>query len=509
MKKKNIELYIIMLIAIFSRLFMFGKFPGGVNVDEAFAGYESWSLINYGMDSWGYTNPVYFIANGSGMNVLNSYLMMPFVYAFGLNKYTIRIPQVVFGILTVYVLYLLIKKIDTRENAYIGAFLLAISPWYIIISRYGLESNLAIIFVLLGIYFLILGIEKDGYLIISSLFWGLSLYCYAACWFFVPLFLMLSVIYCLYTKKLRVSPCSILAVVILFIMAVPLLLFIMVNMGYISEIRTSWISIPKLVVFRNDEVSLKKIIEYAQNLFRLFVKQNDYHIWNVSKWFGMYYLYSTPLVVLGGVIVLRDSIRAIGKKQFCYNIFICIWVITGIVIALFQGVGITRNNTLLIANFILLATGIKFLIDKYGKTCAKAVGVIYLISYLIFEGYYFTIYQDIISENQISGADKTLEYALDKKDELDVEHIFITSRLRPTQVLFYTKTPTDKYISSVTWENYPSKYLQAASFDCFTWRENDRLASEILIVLASEAEEYEQKNYDVTYFENCAVVISD
>ena len=242
MKKKNIELYIIMLIAIFSRLFMFGKFPGGVNVDEAFAGYESWSLINYGMDSWGYTNPVYFIANGSGMNVLNSYLMMPFVYAFGLNKYTIRIPQVVFGILTVYVLYLLIKKIDTREK---------------------------------------------------------------------------------------------------------------------------------------------------------------------------------------------------------------------------------------------------------------------------FEGYYFTIYQDIISENQISGADKALEYALDKKDELDVEHIFITSRLRPAQVLFYTKTPTDKYISSVTWENYPSKYLQAASFDCFTWKENDRLASEILIVLASEAEEYEQKNYDVTYFENCAVVISD
>ena len=164
---------------------------------------------------------------------------------------------------------------------------------------------------------------------------------------------------------------------------------------------------------------------------------------------------------------------------------------------------------MLIANFILLATGIKFLIDKYGKTCAKAVGVIYLISFLIFEGYYFTIYQDIISENQISGADKALEYALDKKDELDVEHIFITSRLRPAQVLFYTKTPTDKYISSVTWENYPSKYLQAANFDCFTWRENDRLASEILIVLASEAEEYEQKNYDVTYFENCAVVIGD
>lgn len=509
MKKKNIQIYIIMLIAILNRVFLFGSYPGGVNVDEAYAGYESWSLVNYGMDSWGYKNPVYFIACGGGMNTLNSYLMMPLVALFGLNKYTIRIPQMILGILTVYILYLLIKKIDTKETAWIASALLAISPWHIIISRYGLESNLAIIFVLLGIYFFILGIEKNTYLIVSAFFWGLSLYCYAVCWFFVPLFLMLCIVYCLCTKKLRISPSAIIAGFILFIMAAPLLLFVMVNMGYISEIRTSWISIPKLVVFRNDEISLEKMSEYLKNLCRLFIKQNDYHIWNVSKWFGVYYLYSTPLVVLGGFLVGRDSIQAIRKKQFSYNIFICIWVITGIVIALLQGVGITRNNTLLIANFILLAAGIKFLIDKYGKTCAKAVGVIYLISFLIFEGYYFTIYQDIISENQISGADKALEYALDKKDELDVEHIFITSRLRPAQVLFYTKTPTDKYISSVTWENYPSKYLQAASFDCFTWRENDRLASEILIVLASEAEEYEQKNYDVTYFENCAVVIGD
>lgn len=114
MKKKNIQIYIIMLIAILNRVFLFGSYPGGVNVDEAYAGYESWSLVNYGMDSWGYKNPVYFIACGGGMNTLNSYLMMPLVALFGLNKYTIRIPQMILGILTVYIIF------AYKENRYKG-----------------------------------------------------------------------------------------------------------------------------------------------------------------------------------------------------------------------------------------------------------------------------------------------------------------------------------------------------------------------------------------------------
>lgn len=507
MKEKNIRLFIILLISIFSRAFLFGEYPGGVNVDEASAGYEAWAMVNYGMDSWGYKNPVYFVSCGSGMNVLNSYLMMPLVALFGLNQYTIRIPHMLLGILTVFVLYLLIKKIDTKETAWIGSFLLAISPWHIIISRYGLESNLAIIFVLLGIYFFILGMEKNGYFLISAFFLGLSLYCYAVCWFFVPLFLIMCIIYCLGIKKVKISFYPIVSAVILFIMAVPLLLLVLVNIGYISEIKTSWISIPKLIVFRNDEISLEKTIQYIKNLCRLFIKQNDYHIWNVSKWFGVYYLYSTPFVVLGEVLVVRDSIQAIREKQFSYSVIIAIWVMTGIIVALIQGVGITRNNTLLLANFILLAIGIKFLIDKYGKRVAKTFGVIYLVSFLVFEGYYFTAYQEIISENQISGADKALEYALEKKDKMGVESIYITSRLRPAQVLFYTQTPTDEYIDTVTWKNYPSKYLSAAGFGCFTWKEEDTEESDILIVLKSEAEKYEQDSYSVVYYENCAVVI--
>ena len=41
----------IMVIGISARVWRFGSVPGGLNQDEAFAGYEAWSLLHYGIDS--------------------------------------------------------------------------------------------------------------------------------------------------------------------------------------------------------------------------------------------------------------------------------------------------------------------------------------------------------------------------------------------------------------------------------------------------------------------------
>lgn len=48
-------------VGIFIRLIEFTNVPSGFNQDEAFAAYEAYSLLNFGVDSYGYTNPVYFV----------------------------------------------------------------------------------------------------------------------------------------------------------------------------------------------------------------------------------------------------------------------------------------------------------------------------------------------------------------------------------------------------------------------------------------------------------------
>ena len=237
--KRNWKLCFVMLVAIVSRSVLLGKIPCGVHADEAFAGYEAYSILNYGTDSWGYAFPVYLTTWGSGMSVLESFLMIPFIRLGGLSLITIRLPQMIMGIISVYIVYLLFNRIADPKKALWAATMIAVCPWHIMMSRWGLDANLAPAFILLAMYFSILGLSKEKYLLVSALFWGLSLYCYALIWLFVPCFLFFSILYCIKYHKIRVSGYTAGAIVILFLLAMPLLLFVAVNMGLLPEIMTT------------------------------------------------------------------------------------------------------------------------------------------------------------------------------------------------------------------------------------------------------------------------------
>ena len=104
--------YIVLIVlTIALRLWRIGYAPGkgALNQDEAMAGYESWSLLNYGTDSNGYHNPVYLEAWGSGMNALETYLMMPFIAVLGLNSLSVRLPQAVTAVFTILAFYFFLK----------------------------------------------------------------------------------------------------------------------------------------------------------------------------------------------------------------------------------------------------------------------------------------------------------------------------------------------------------------------------------------------------------------
>ena len=104
-------------------------------------GYESFSILNYGIDRNGKTLPVFLISWGSGQNALYTYLLLPFVYLFGLSSLTIRLPMAILGCISLYAFYAILKSIFNKRIALIGLFLLAISPWHIMKCRWGLESN--------------------------------------------------------------------------------------------------------------------------------------------------------------------------------------------------------------------------------------------------------------------------------------------------------------------------------------------------------------------------------
>ena len=128
-KIQKLLFILILILGIGARLWMFGDVPGGINQDEAFAAREAWSLLHYGKDSFGYSYPMYLTAWGSGMNALNTYLMMPFIALFGMHTWVFRLPQMLIGILSLFAIEEIVSKVADWKCSLLAMFLLAVSPW--------------------------------------------------------------------------------------------------------------------------------------------------------------------------------------------------------------------------------------------------------------------------------------------------------------------------------------------------------------------------------------------
>jgi hypothetical protein len=312
----------------------------------------------------------------------------------------------------------------------------------------------------------------------------------------------------MWMKRIRFSRHIVVSVIVLFLEALPLLLFVAVNFDLLPEIRTSFISIPKMAGFRSDELSLSGMFNKIIKFVRILVIQNDYCIWNSIKWFGVYYLYSTPFIIIGLCVVVKHAFLNIRSHRFDYGVLLLWWLVCGSFMGLIQEAGINRINCLYLALFILLAIGVVKCAEvfrNYSKYIENVIIAVYIASFAIFIGYYFTTYQPDISQKQLAGAGDALEYALQICSDYGDGNIYVTGSLRHSQVLFYNQYPTDQYISEVKWKNYPAKQLIAESFGPFKWGD-DIEGDNVHIITTQEIEAYAD-DYRITIFGTCAVAV--
>ena len=188
---------VIIFIGCMIRLLAIESYPIGLNQDEASIGYESYSILNYGIDRNGMSFPVHFISWGSGQNTLYGYLIIPFIKIFGVNNFSIRIPMALIGCVTLLVFYFLFKKEYKEKKDLIFLLIFAITPWHILKSRWGLESNIfpdLVFYSLVLIYYGIVSNNKKCF-IISSIILGISTYSYGTSYLFIPIFSLLIYIY--------------------------------------------------------------------------------------------------------------------------------------------------------------------------------------------------------------------------------------------------------------------------------------------------------------------------
>lgn len=183
--RKHVDLallLVILLVALFLRVYELGHIPPGLHYDEAA------NVILAADIAEGKSHPI-FIEAYTGKEVLFFYLAGAFMRLLGASALSLRLTSALIGVLTVLITYQLAREMfahqgaeDSRWLALFSAALLATSYWHITLSRYGFRAISQPLLQALTLWCLWRGLRRGSrsWLALSGLFFGATAYTYLA-----------------------------------------------------------------------------------------------------------------------------------------------------------------------------------------------------------------------------------------------------------------------------------------------------------------------------------------
>lgn len=183
----------IFILAFLLRVINLGGSPAGFTPDEASFGYDAYSLIKTGHDQWGVPTPLTFKSFGDYKLPVYTYLVIPSISVFGLNEFSVRLPNALLGTLAVFATYFLVLELFGRREkklAILASLFLAVSPWHIALSRGAFEANLTTFFLTTGMVFFLAARRRQNLLSVAMLFFGINLFTYHSARLVTPIIVM-------------------------------------------------------------------------------------------------------------------------------------------------------------------------------------------------------------------------------------------------------------------------------------------------------------------------------
>lgn len=499
----------IFLLAFHARVWEFGTLPPGLNQDEASIGIEAFDLYHFGLDRNGIPYPVNFVSWGNGMDALYGYVLIPFV-AFELNPVTVRLPALLSGILTIPLSYFVASRTLGTRVGLMATFLLAISPWHILLSRWGINENILPFVFLVGYAFILKSSQKNHGFIIGCIFLGLCLYVYGATYVSVPVFMLCVLLLTIRFK--RVSVRSVLLGIFTFVvLAFPLVLFVLINSLNLDSIRLGFLTVPRLpsearyqsmgVIFRDNLI--QGLIENVSIALNLLLNQSDGLVWNVVEPYGYLYKLTFPLAIIGAIFLFpfSDSARAFER------LLLLSWLLAGFAIGFAQPVNINRFNLIFIP-LIFCVTYCWAELGKYSKFVQVGLACFFLVGYLFFT-------RDYHGENYRSQADKVfftgLIPALDHARQMRDNPICVTNRVNMAYVfvLFTERFNPVDYLGTIEYEDPRASFRAVRSLDRYLFGVDACIPDSRNVYVLSAEEELPESDieYQVNSFHNFRVYV--
>jgi len=472
---KKYYLVLILVLAAFFRLYALSSHPTGFTPDEASFGYDAYSILKTGADQWGVKFPLVLQSFGDGKMPLLSYLAIPSVFVFGLNEFAVRLPVVLVGIGAVYFTYLLTKRAFNQENlSLMAAFLLAVSPWHIAMSRGAFEASLTTFFLTAGIYFFLNLKASRKAAFLSSLLFGMNLFSYHSARFVTPLVIVFLMAWQFGNKDWRAHLKNRNLQIFIFVTAIFFgLSFLSMFMGAGARLSTSTIldmSPPADARFNDILAGMPPLMaRFFNNRYllvgKVFVDQYLQYF-SPQFWFSQGPMEGTYGMLPGfGVLYLIELVFIFGiflnPKKLRQAPWVVVWLLVApIPAALSRGPGYAANRAtvMLPALLIILSLGwnnIKtFLNKKSSLLFSKTIIVVYLISIVIFSEKYFIQQKYEQADAMLYGSRELFNYL--ENNEADFRQIVVSKSLSEAHIYlaFYNKINPTTYQEATKNFNY-------------------------------------------------------
>src|SRR3989338_9206086 len=461
-------LLIVIVLSFFLRFYRVDEIPPSLNWDEVSIAYNAYSILKTGKDEWNQFLPSHFKAYGEYKLPVQVYFSIPAISIFGLNEIGTRITPVIYGTLTVLMTFFLWRALFANNLiGLIAAFLLAISPWHIQLTRASFESSFATFWITLGIWLLVKGFKDNKWLIISMVPFALAIFTYNSARIFTPLFLV--AVFILYRKTfIKFKKAALLSIIVLTILMLPLtpyllsversarykLVSITDEAGLIPRINENRGNsqlpppLPRLIHNKLTYLSFYFARNYLahftpQFLFISGAPHKQHHVQNM----GELYLFQAPFLFLGLYALFYT------RNKFTNLLFS--WVLLA-----FVPVAITNDSiphalrTLIAVPLYQLVSAFGFVfslrwLNRFSKIwkmtfIAVLITVVMTsLSYYLYQ--YYKIYPTTYSRDWQYGYKQVVKYINEHKDEYD-EIIFTRHYGEPHMFsLFYLNYDPAKY----------------------------------------------------------------
>ena len=328
---------LLFLIAVFLRVYRLESLPDVLHIDEAGLGYNAWCLAHYGTDRYLNVRPFYPQNFYGGQSPLYTYLLA-----------------------------LLIRTVG--------------------------QGNCSAVALLFLIRFTQTKTLRN--LILSGVFFGITMYSYALSYFLIPIFLICISLYLLYTKEISFRRVLLWAACVC-ITALPVILFVCSLLFHWETIHFLGLTISPIASERMSDVGVTSFWENIKDIIKITLTCGSYRLDAVPKFYTLYPL-SIPFIVLGFIGAVYSFLVSLYKRTFQADSIYLLFFLSGLITIGLSGSGyVYRANSFFICYLFFLIKGLflccRFL-SSYHTGFMLLLSAGYLLWCISFCSFYFRVY---------------------------------------------------------------------------------------------------------------------